>query len=206
MSDDERQQVLKMIEDGKITAEEGLKLIQTLDETNSDPEEAQTLEPAAMAEPTVTAKSGPEFDRKINRFRRLWIIPLSIGILITVASAYWMYAALQDSGLGFWFYCSWLPFLLGVVAVALSFDSRTSRWIYIDVHQKPGDYPGRIFLTFPLSPLSWVINIFGDRIPAEHRGAVDDVLQAIFRSSQSQAPLFVEVDDEDGEHVQVYIG
>ena len=151
-------------------------------------------------------QSDPEFDRKINRFRRLWLIPLSIGIVFTVASAYWMYSAIQSSGLGFWFYCSWLPFLAGIAAITLGFDSRSSRWIYVDVHQRPGEYPQRILITFPLSPVSWLVNLFGNYIPAEHQGAVDDVMRAIFKSTKSEEPLFVDVHDDDGEHVQVYIG
>ena len=205
MTDDERQQVLKMIQDGKITAEEGLKLIQALD-ADVPAHETDIIETAADDRTHTGTKSSPEFDRKINRFRRLWLIPLSAGILITVAAAYWMYSALQGSGLGFWFYCSWLPFLLGIAAIALGFDSRTSRWIYIDVHQKAGEHPQRILLTFPLSPVSWLVSLFGNQIPAEQRGAVDDVMRAIFKSSQSQEPLFVEVHEDDGEHVQVYIG
>ena len=133
------------------------------------------------------------------------MIPLWLGVAITVTSAYWMYLAAQGSGLGFWFYCSWLPFLLGIAAIALGFDSRSSRWIYVDVHQQPGEHPEHILITFPLSPISWLVKIFGNNIPAEHRGAVDDVLEAIFRSTKSQEPLFVDVNDE-GQHVQVYIG
>ena len=207
MTDDERQQVLKMIEDGKITAEDGLKLIQAL-ETETPAEEAIIVEPAA-AESTAGAGAAaqtPEFDRKINRFRRLWMIPLSLGIVVTVLSAYWMFAAFQNSGLGFWFLCSWLPFLLGVAAVAIGYESRSSRWIYIDVHQKPGEHPQRILLAFPLSPISWLVSLFGGQIPSDQKGAVDDVMRAIFKSTNSQEPLFVEVHENDGEHVQVYIG
>ena len=206
MTDDERQQVLKMIEDGKITAEEGLKLIQALDEGGDSGEENEIIEAPSVPGAQQQARSDPEFDRKINRFRRLWIIPLSIGVLVTVVSAYWMYAAIQASGLGFWFACAWLPFLLGIAAVVLGFDSRTSRWIYIDVHQTPGEHPQRILLAFPLSPITWLVHLFGNQIPVEQKGAVDDIMRAVFRSSQSQEPLFVEVHEDDGEHVQVYIG
>src|SRR6185369_10468870 len=104
MTDSERQQVLKMVEDGKITAEEGLKLMQALDE-DSATEEIEIVE---MGQAAGQVKSDPDFDHKLNRFRRLWMIPLGAGILLTVASAWWMYAALQSSGLGFWFYFSWL--------------------------------------------------------------------------------------------------
>ena len=205
MTDTERQQVLKMVDDGKITAEEGLKLMQALDQ-DSATEELDFVETGSGGEATGEVGGGPEFDRKINRFRRLWMIPLWAGVLLTVLSAWWMYAALQSSGLGFWFYCAWLPFLLGVAVVALGFDSRTSRWIYVNVHQKPGEKPQRIVVSFPLSPVSWLVSLFGSYIPAEQKGAVEDVMQAVFKSTKSDEPLFVDVHDEDGQHVQVYIG
>jgi len=207
MTDSERQQVLKMVEDGKISAEEGLKLMQALDEGDSGAPEVEVVH-YASAKPDgdeAQPKSDPEFDRKINRFRQLWMIPLWAGVVVTVFSAYWMYSAAQDARLGFWFYCAWLPFLLGIAAIAIGFDSRSSRWIYIDVQQQPGEHPERILITFPLSPVSWLVRVFGSSIPAEHRGAVNEVLEAVFRSTKSQEPLFVDVDDE-GQHVQVYIG
>jgi hypothetical protein len=205
MTDSERQHVLKMIDDGKITAEEGLKLMQALDQ-DSAADELDVVETGPGSGAAGKPKSDPEFDHKIDRFRRLWMIPLAAGILLTVASAWWMYAALQSSGMGFWFYFAWLPFLLGVALVALGFDSRTSRWIYVNVHQKPGETPQRIVISFPLSPVSWLVSLFGAYIPAEQKGMVDDVMKAVFKSTKSDEPLFVDVHDEDGQHVQVYIG
>ena len=202
MTDSERQQVLKMVEEGKISAAEGLKLMQALGE--SDPlDETEIVE--AVPAPGET-HSYPDFDRKVNVFRRLWMIPLWGGILLSVISASWMYSALQNSGLGFWFYFTFLLFLLGVAIIAIGFDSRTSRWIYVNVHQKAGEKPERIIISFPLSLVSWVVSLFGKHIPAEQKGVLDDVVRAVFRSSKSDEPFFVDVHDEDGQHVQVYIG
>ena len=202
MTDSERQQVLKMIEEGKITAEEGLKLMQAL---GDDPvmDEGIIVEPEPVPGET---HSYPDFDHAIHRFRSLWMLPLWGGILLSVASASWMYAALQNSGLGFWFFCAFVLFLLGVALLALGFDSRSSRWIYVNVQQKPGEKPERIVLSFPLSPVSGLVNLFGKYIPAEQKGAVDDVLRAILLGTTSSEPFFVDVNDKDGQHVQVYIG
>jgi hypothetical protein len=213
MTDSERQQILKMIEDGKITAEQGLTLMQAL---GDEPEDESVPElpagdeiPSFITEPGGEAedekKTDPEFDRKVNRFRSLWTIPLWIGVAITVAGAYWMYASLQASGFGFWFYCAWLPFLLGVLVVAVAFSSRTSRWIYVNVKQKPGETPQRIVIAFPLSLVSWLMMFAKGKIHEHERGAVDDVMRAVFESTKSTEPLMVDV-NEDGEHVQVYIG
>jgi hypothetical protein len=220
MTDSERQQILKMIADGKISAEEGLKLMQALD-GEPDPEDDESLplmieaeapghssidsDFSAADEPDMH-KTDPEFDRKLNRFRSLWIIPLWLGVAITVAGAYWMYSALQSAaGMGFWFYFSWLPFLLGVMITAAAFSSRTSRWIYVNVKQKPGETPQRIVFAFPLSLVGWGINLARRNIPARERGAMEEVMHAVIDSTRSDEPLMVDV-NEDGEHVQVYIG
>ncbi len=222
MTDSERQQILKMIDEGKISAEQGLVLMQALgDEPEDDdmPELPDALPPASGPLPDheteaddsarssrAERKTDPEFDRKVNRFRSLWVIPLWIGVAITITGAYWMFATLQASGFGFWFYCAWLPFLLGVLVTAFGFSSRTSRWIYVNVKQKPGQTPRRIVIAFPLSLVSWVINFVKYNIPFSERGAAVEVMQAVFDSTKSTEPLMVDVEEEDGEHVQVYIG
>ncbi len=207
MTDSERQQILKMIDEGKITAEEGLKLMQAIGEDESAEEVAEFVASEPDGESArQNAEANAFFARKVNRFRNLWMIPLWIGVAITVGAASWMYSTLQNAGFGFWFYCSWLPFLLGVTVLALAFSSRTSRWIYVNVKQKPGEYPQRIVISFPLSMVSWLMQIFGHYIPAQQKGVTDDVLRAIFDSTKSDEPILVDVHDDDGEDVQVYIG
>ena len=86
--------------------------------------------------------------------------------------------------------------------------SKTSRWIYVNVEQKPGERPHRIVIAFPIpSPLlRWGMRNFGHNIPPEHRAQADLAMKAIFEEDAFNEPLFVDVHDEDGEHVQVYIG
>ena len=218
MTDSERQQILKMIEDGKISAEQGLVLMQAL--ADDEPEDelvvpelpgAETTPPAVEVLPPAgmlqsEPRSDPEFDRKLNRFRSLWTIPLWLGVALTVSGAYWMYTALQTAGFGFGFFFAWLPFLLGVLLTALAFSSRNSRWIYINVRQRPGESPQQIVLAFPLSLVSWILQFTKHSISDGERGASSEVMNAIFESTHSNGPLMVDVQEEDGEHVQVYIG
>lgn len=215
MTESERQQVLKMIQDGKINAEQGLVLMRALDEEPEDetkPEELVVTETPVTLIPETSGKveseprSNPDFDRKINHFRSLWIIPLWLGVGITVLGAYWMYISLQTAGFGFWFFFAWLPFLFGVLLTALSFSSRSSRWIYINIRQKPGETPQRIVLAFPLSLVSWVLKFARQNVPNREQGSVDQVMNAINESTHTSEPFMVDVNEEDGEHVQVYIG
>jgi hypothetical protein len=219
MTEQERNQVLKMIADGKITPEEGLQLMQALDQENPV-EELPSPSPAASTPQGETLQAEapaihPDFaaDPRIERIKstvsRLWQIPLWIGIAMTVLSALGMYAVLQSSGTNFWFYFLLLPLLLGVLVIALAVGSQRARWIFIDVHQKPGQRPERILLGFPL-PLkftAWFLRTFGPMIPSLRKTNVDDVIQVIETGFTGKEPLIVNVDEgEQGEKVQVYIG
>jgi len=214
MSDQERAQILKMVEDGKISPEEALKLIQVLESADGaeGPDEAQVLLPAGIDDAGESgseiphSEPDPEFEKKVRRFRGLWLIPLWVGVGITVLGAWWMYSAMLNSGFGFWFMCAWLPFLIGVAVVTLAVISKTSRWIYVRVDQKPGEWPQKIIIAFPIpSPLlRWGVRNFGHNIPPEARAASDMAMKAVFEDLEE--PLFVDVHDDDGQHVQVYIG
>lgn len=224
MTDQERNQVLKMIEDGKITPEEGLKLMQALDQnpaegetTTGQPEAGVGSGPAAAAEKpgseAQAEKSDLEADPRIARVksiaRRLWQIPLWIGIGITVLSALGMYGIMRGPGTNFWFYFLMLPLFLGVAVIAAAVGSRRARWIFVDVHQKSGDWPERIFVGFPL-PLklaAWFLRTFGDKIPDLKKTNVDEVIQVAEAGFTSNEPLIVNVDEGNGgERVRVYIG
>ena len=178
-SETERRLILEMIENGKISAEEGLRLIQALDEDEADelqasdePAELQTsfqahfahaAEPPLSASPAEPASevgdaqlegdSGPErFDLpgESENWRRWWLIPLWAGVGITVLAGILMFWAQQATGFGFWFYCSWLPFFFGLAIIVLAWQSRTARWLHLRIQQKEGEWPHNIAISFPL--------------------------------------------------------
>ena len=222
MTDQERIQILKMIEDGKITPEEGLRLMQTLeqspaeDETRAAEAEAgpSSTREAGAAKPEEAKKSSLEADPKIARIkdivRRLWLIPLGLGVGVTILGGWIMYANMHPANINGWFYCLGLPvLLLGVAIIAAAVGTRKARWIFVDVHQKPGEKPQRIFLGFPL-PLkftAWFLRHFGHKIPDLEKANVDDIIQVVETGFAGEEPLIVNVDEGDeGERVQVYIG
>jgi hypothetical protein len=225
MTDQERNQVLKMIADGKITPEEGLHLFQALDQEPAD-EQAPTVESSSEPAPPVSGapdeetitvepaeKPGlgadPRLEQLKNTVRRFWQIPLWVGILIIILSAFGMYAVLNAAGMNFWFYFLLLPLLLGVAVAALAAGSRRARWLFVDVRQKPGQRPGRIFLGFPL-PLrltAWFLRTFGPLFPDLRKTNVDEIIQIIETGFTGDEPLIVNVDEGgEGERVKVFIG
>ena len=188
--------------------------MQALDQQSPDEEPvAVPVTPAAEEPHGNSPAEAPDPDPHIERLkataRRLWQIPLWAGVFITILSALGMYAILRGPGMNFWFYFLLLPLLLGVALTALATASRAARWIYVDVHQQPGEYPGHFFLGFPL-PLkltAWFLRTFGRWIPDLQRTNVDEIIQIMESGFNGKEPLIVHVDEsETGERVQVYIG
>jgi hypothetical protein len=133
----ERIQILEMIESGVITATEGARLLQALD-TDDRLEEENNFEsvfPASVEDAGMEGGTSPEgdfegagtingevlenvFEPEIEKWRRWWMIPLWIGVGITIIGSLLMFWAYQSTGFSFWFGCAWLPFLLGVAVMA----------------------------------------------------------------------------------------
>jgi hypothetical protein len=71
------------------------------------------------------------------------------------------------------------------------------------------DGPRNITLAFPL-PLglaAWFLRNFGSAIRGMKNTNVDEIIQVLDATGKSGAPLIINANDnEDGEHVQVYIG
>ena len=154
----------------------------------------------------------PEFEQVKARARRFAMIPLWVGVFITVLSAWGIYAVQQRAGTNFWFYCLMVPLLLGVLLVTLGAGGQSSRWIYIDVDRRNAradDGPRHITLALPL-PLglvAWFFRTFGNLLHGMSRGRVDGIIQLLEVTRDSGEPLIVNVDDrDDGERVQIFIG
>jgi len=198
----ERMQILQMIEDGRVSAAEGLRLLDALGRVDEAP--AAPLEPEA-AGPT----DRPAPDEDLNRWRRWWLIPMWVGTGIVLFGALLMFGAYQAGGLGFWFACATLPFAVGVLVMALASFSQTARWLHIRVKTGQQEWPRNIALSFPL-PIgltAWFLRTFGSRIPKLRDTGVDELIMALGEHTSADAPLYIKVDEgADGEKVQVYIG
>ena len=209
MSAEERRKILQMVQAGKISADQAASLMRALD-ADPDPTdpEVELLEtgPVPDAEPTAA----PEFEEIKARARRFAMIPLWIGVLITIFSAWGMYSIQQNSGVNFWFFFLLFPLFLGVLLIALGAGAQSSKWLYVNVDRRnANDWPRTITLGFPL-PLglaAWVLRNFGHNMRGMNHTHVDEIIQILDATGKSGAPLIINANDTgDGEHVQVYIG
>jgi hypothetical protein len=211
MSSEERKKILQMVEEGKISAEEAASLMAALVDDGMDEsaeEEVEVIEGEAGS--SYERPEAPEFEKIKARARRFSLIPLWVGVFITVLSAWAIYAIQQSAGTNFWFYCMIFPLMLGVLLLALGGGGRSSRWIYVDVNRKdakPGDGPRHITLGFPIpfGLTMWFMDNFGHNINGMNQKQVNSVVEMMKATKDSNEPLMVNVDDDDA-HVQVYIG
>ena len=208
----EHLEILEMIQQGKISSEEGLKLIEALGESRDAEEEEYLKAREEMLYPPSEVDCAdpiPEIDpEELNKWRRWWVIPFWIGTGITVLGGALMYWGWSARGFGLRFFLAWIPFLIGLGIMVLGWNSRTGPWIHIRIHQKPGETPGKISLSFPL-PIqffAWTLKTFSSWIPDMPSGT-EEVLLALGDFSPGDKPLSIDVNDqEDGEKVIIYIG
>ncbi len=108
MENSERK-ILDMVEQGQITADEGLRLMNAMGKGIVDPQP----EPQAADGETTDEKSRPvgsyaltfsEDVARMNRLKNWWLLPFSIGLIILFLGAIWMYAGYRDAGFGFGFW------------------------------------------------------------------------------------------------------
>jgi SHOCT-like domain len=213
MSSDEQKQILKMVEDGKISVDEAMQLIKALEQAPAE-DEIEVIETEATSGSGFDAVEGskgsssPEFEEVKERARRFAMLPLGIGIVLTVLASYWLFLLVQNANYGFWFVFAWIPLLLGVLLVALSAGGMNARWLYVNVEQESGEWPQHITLGFPipLGLLGWVLRNFGHYARGMDRTRVEGIL-TLLATADAHGPLIVNVDEGGhGERVQVYIG
>ena len=209
MSSEERKKILQMVEMGKISAHEAASLMRALDE-DADSLQAEMEVFQTEATSGFEESDAPEFEEVKSRARRFAMIPLWIGVFVAVMSAWGIYSVQQNAGVNFWFFCLMVPLLLGVLLIALGAGGQGSKWLYVNVdRQEAHDWPQNITLGFPL-PLgltAWFLRNFGHNIRGMGKTNVDEIIRVLDATGKSGAPFIVNVhDDEDGEHVQVYIG
>ncbi len=212
-AENERLEILEMIQKGTISPEEGMKLIEAIGESWENSEMEYSIAKAELEgsfEPNEANEYTQEVDQDhFNNLKSWWIIPFWIGVAITVMGGSLMYWAWSAHGIGFGFVASWIPFLIGVGLLVLGWNSRTGPWLHIRIQQKPGEKPGRIAISFPIPNrfFAWSLRTFGSFIPNMNLSGADEILLALGNYSQGDTPLTIDVDDsDDGEKVRIYIG
>jgi hypothetical protein len=204
---DSQRHILRMLEDGRLTSDQALKLLQAVDRSEGIADSAEVSEGVPPAE-SPEASVLPDMDR----FRRLWQYPFFVclsALLLTVAvlrSLYNLPAGANSFGL----VCVWSLFGLMLVLTALSFISRQGTWVHVRAKRRRGKTIA-ISLPLPLGFARWMLGLVSQFVGDSDRDRLTVVATFIDTAKENLRsvdadPLVIDVDDQDGDRIQVFIG
>jgi len=194
--EEERLQILHMLEVGQIDADEASALLAALDAA-----EPETVE----EEVVLTSEPGPA-PRPGEQWARFWVYPLMAGGVVLIVGALVMGLVYSADAARGWLVCGWLPMILGFVVILLAWWSRNARWLHLRISEG-GKRKIAFSFPLPLGLAAWGLRIAQPFVPQLRETGVDDLTIALRDNLSNDEPLFIDVkDDEQGERVQVYIG
>lgn len=197
--------ILNMLSEGKISAEEANTLLSAL--------ESDRAAGLIAGDPVLTSRVVSDADQKsppdMSRFQQFLRIPLMVAggslLLSGLGLALVYQAGGQVALIGL--LCLWSIFILALFMTIVIFFVRRAAWLHVRIQEKNGRRIA-ISLPLPLRLANWVLNIARHYVPKEQ--AVYLQTAAVFvdelRRNPDQEPIIINVDDDDGDKVQVYIG
>ena len=95
--------------------------------------------------------------------------------------------------------------VLALLAVLLSFWSQFAYWLHLRVREKDGT---RIAISLPLPiVIIQLVLRFAGRFVGDHQAAnLSTASELLTALGEQDEPLYIAVDDDDGDQVQIYIG
>jgi hypothetical protein len=203
-SEESKLLILKQVEAGVLSPEEGSGLLEILDMDGSLP-----VEPEPIPDIITSVPHRVEVPPIAWYWKLGWSLFLWLGVGLTILSAFWMYKGYQVAGFGVGFILSWIPFILGILLTYAGARLIEAHWVHIKVNSTEEGKPQNIDIAMPL-PLGfvgWIFKNFGRYMPEEIRDKhVDEMLVELEKSIKNGEPFQVQVDDEkDGDHVEVLI-
>jgi len=198
---EEQKHILKMVESGRISAEEGAKLLKLV--SDAEGEDSEQPQPAQGA-PAMTGQD--ERDKYWAQARPFWFCGLSCGLLLLLLGGAMATTMHQQGRVGVWtWFCGWIPLCVGLLIVTLAAWARTAPWIHLRV--VGSDDRITISLPLPLGLSAFGLRIARRFVPKLRETGVDEAIVALGDELRSGQPIVIEVEDEEeGEHVQICIG
>lgn len=194
-------EILRRVENGTLTIEEGADLIGMLEKGESSQESttqsgAEVIDPPPPQEPFEKPETS-------GCWKAAWSMFLVGGAVLAAFSAYWIYQGYQNHGLSWGFWLSWIPMAIGVGLMALGWALMESPWMNLKVHSKEPNKNVNIVLSMPIpiNIVKWVFKNFGhlfsSSLPKEVSAeAILDLLDQAEISIKNGDPFIVQVDDD----------
>lgn len=190
---DEQDRILRMVEEGTLSAAEANDMLEGLEEEG------------APAEP------GPGSSPEPGTLARPWQVPFASGLLLLAVGSWGLVqltrkhrsgplAPLARLGAGG-------AFLLGLLLAAIGLWSRNAVWLHVRVEDKDGP-PVKVSLPLPLGLAERAVTFARERVDDETVGQLDAAASflASLRRGGEREPFTVEVSEGEDTRVFVYLG
>jgi hypothetical protein len=205
------QQILKMLSDGIITADEASNLLRTMNPNTEGQDAAPEGEPFSdqeVLEGEIITPGSRQPPPELLRIRRYWYIPTLIAVgslVLSGAGLFLLYQSENPAFLGF--FCLWGIFLMALLATVLLLMSHRSTWFYLNVEEAGGTRI-RFALPLPLGFVDWIVRIARPFMPRGLAPYLDTAATFVkaMRDNPDSEPIMINVDEGTGAKVQIYIG
>lgn len=202
---EEEDRILQMLAEGRITAEEA----ETLLEAISRPPVVETGSGNLTVDDEIQEARPHTPPPDLSRFRRWWRTALFIvagSAVLSGSGLVLMYQSREPVTL-LGFLCIWPIFIISLFITILMLMTRHSTWMYLNVEEKGGS---RFTFGMPM-PLGWVkwgvraARPFVPEKQAEHLETAS-AFASVMKEDPEAMPIVIDVDDDDGDNVHIYIG
>lgn len=193
----ERREILRLVQEGKINAEEAARLLDAMGAGEDDTDERPLPDDTVVMEPSPQTPERPG-----KRRSPYWLFVFLFGLGWTLAGA-----ALTLWTLGTWWLVLTVPFLLvGLAVLSLGAASRDASWLSVRITDPDGRRKFALDFPLPMPILAWGVRIARPFVPQFRDSAVDELILSLEESGGPGELLLVDViDDESGERVQVKV-
>jgi hypothetical protein len=195
-TDENKLQILKKVESGTLSVEEGSNLLAILERGESSSAKAES----AAAEVLEPVQDEPLPEKVPAGWRALWSIFIYLGILFMGLSGLWLYSSYTRSamGVGFWFATFFL--LLSALIVFFGWRLVAEHWMVVRIRSKEDGRSKRILFWVPL-PIHFILRVlrtFSSHVPVDAQGRRLDEVLAELDGSLKEGEVFQVDLDGDG--------
>jgi hypothetical protein len=196
-TDENKLQILRKVESGTLSIEEGADLLSILDRAESEPvpEETKTDEPMNLSIETIAAEVPAGW-------RALWSIFIWLGVIFMGASGYWLYSSYARSGMGWGFWFAFIFLFLSAAIVFFGWRLVAGRWLVARVNSKENGEVKRykFWAPLPIHMGIWAFKTFGKYMPEDVLDKHYDQFLVELDNSLSEDEVFVVDLDGDDQH------
>jgi hypothetical protein len=201
VKNEERLHVLQLVNDGTISVEDAEQLLDALDSSAPHPSVPMPGLPAK-------AKRKRAAPPDMRRFRRYWQYPFLVGVIMLGVAG----LCASNTSLLLVQLCGWSAFALAALITAVGWVSQWSPWIHVRVQERKGRRFA-ISLPLPLSIIGWHLKLTKPlirRYANEDAARYLDMATALLVTMDSgllvDQPITIDVNEPDGDQVQIFIG